>query len=166
MYSRQICCLANCTLWTKAWTLKAVDIARVGSLEIRERRRLLRIPWTDYGTNESMLEELHINELLSINFWSGMSTIDAMRKLFGRFYELVDAELYPMVSLLDLNKAFDLVPHNKLLDKLDRLGLKEVANKLFPSTNFCYVKDLVKLLRMPFRYIFCFPTKLDPQIHI
>lgn len=49
----------------EAWTLKAVDAAKLDSFEMWVWRRLLRIPWTAHRTNVSILVELNIHKRLS-----------------------------------------------------------------------------------------------------
>ena len=65
--------LVKCLIWTvitygaEGWTLRQEDVKKIESAEMWLYRRLLRIKWDDFRTNESILNELQVNrELVSI----------------------------------------------------------------------------------------------------
>ena len=62
--------LVKCLVWTvitygaEGWTLRQEDIKKIESAEMWLYRRLLRIKWDDYRTNQSILDELNVNRKL------------------------------------------------------------------------------------------------------
>lgn len=50
---------------SESWTIKTADRRRIDAFEMWCWRRMLRIPWTDYRTNTSILNELRIKDRLS-----------------------------------------------------------------------------------------------------
>lgn len=49
----------------ETWSLKLQDRRKIDALEMWCWRRLLKIPWTAFRTNKSILKELHIRDRLS-----------------------------------------------------------------------------------------------------
>ncbi|CAH2266856.1 jg8917 [Pararge aegeria aegeria] len=49
----------------ETWTLRLQDRRKIDALEMWCWRRLLKIPWTAFRTNNSILKELNIKERLS-----------------------------------------------------------------------------------------------------
>lgn len=47
------------TYVAETWIMRKADRKRIESLEMWVYRRILRISWTEYRTNQSILEELH-----------------------------------------------------------------------------------------------------------
>ena len=60
--------ILKCLVWPvvlygcDAWTLKQDDQNRIHAVEMWLYRRLLRVSWKEKRTNESILEELGVNE--------------------------------------------------------------------------------------------------------
>ena len=45
-------------IWCKSWTIKKVECLKVDAFELWCWRRLLRVPWTTRGSNQSILKEI------------------------------------------------------------------------------------------------------------
>ena len=52
------------TYGCESWTLKLADRKKIDAFELWCRRRLLRVPWTDKRTNQSILEEIKTDSSL------------------------------------------------------------------------------------------------------
>ena len=66
-------------------------------------------------------------------FRKGKSTSDAVNDLLGNIYESMNDKKYCGAVFLDLSKAFDTVPHDILLQKLEHYGVRGIALKLLES---------------------------------
>jgi retron-type reverse transcriptase len=66
-------------------------------------------------------------------FRTGMSTNDALFEVDSFIRKNIDKNYKVLGIVLDVNKAFDCVNHDILLEKLDRAGIKGVANNLLKS---------------------------------
>ena len=42
----------------ESWTIKKAECQRIDAFELRYRRRLLRVPWTSWRSNQSILKEI------------------------------------------------------------------------------------------------------------
>ena len=43
----------------ESWTIKKAECRRIDALELWCRRRLLRVPWTERRSNQSILKEIN-----------------------------------------------------------------------------------------------------------
>ena len=66
-------------------------------------------------------------------FRTGRSTIDALTELCGKIYKGIDNNNNILAVNLDLSKAFDLIDHNILLQKLSMYGIRGNALAWFKS---------------------------------
>jgi exonuclease III len=66
-------------------------------------------------------------------FVKGGSTTKAMFTFLDRVVNALDRGKSASGVFFDLRKAFDMVSHGRLLDKLDRIGVRGVANQWFSS---------------------------------
>lgn len=71
---------------------------------------------------------------------NGKSTVTAAMELLHFVTEALDRREEALVSLCDLSKAFDLVSHDILLQKLDRYGVRGIPLRLLQS----YLKDRIQ----------------------
>lgn len=75
--------------------------------------------------------ELFSNQ--QFGFRKGFSTSSAITELLNSMYESIDNGNKTLGFFLDLSKAFDLVSHNILLNKLERYGLRGLSWQWFTS---------------------------------
>ena len=83
-----------------------------------------------------LLEYLESNELLSSNqygFRPGKGTEDQLLVAYNDVTKLVDSGKTVLMAFLDFSKAFDVVCHGLLLEKLRCLGVGEALMRLFES---------------------------------
>jgi len=76
------------------------------------------------------------NNIINCNqfgFRQGSSTSDAIAEFLNYAYESLDGKGVLVSVFLDFSKAFDTVNHVILLSKLDRLGVRGIANEWFKS---------------------------------
>src|SRR5678815_5135457 len=79
---------------------------------------------------------LHANGLLSQNqfgFTKNRNTEDALIFLTEKLYKALNEKQTCVLLLLDVSRAFDVVPHNLLLNKLERLGISNGSLQWFQS---------------------------------
>jgi Reverse transcriptase (RNA-dependent DNA polymerase) len=83
-----------------------------------------------------LVNHLKYNKLLNENqfgFQEGFSTVHHLLKLTNHVTKELNKKNYTVGIFLDLKKAFDVVPHNILLKKLEKLGVRGLALKWFTS---------------------------------
>jgi len=56
--------------------------------------------------------------------WSPKSTETASHSFIQSVQEALDSHLHAVGIFLNLSKAYDVINHNRLLDKLDSYGIK------------------------------------------
>ena len=86
--------------------------------------------------NARLVNYLDSNNLISNNqygFRKGKSTADAVLDLTTSIVKGFDGNQKVIGLFLDLSKAFDTVSIPKLLDRLDRMGIRGVVNNIFLS---------------------------------
>ena len=66
-------------------------------------------------------------------FRKGLSTADAVLEFVDHCVTNLDDKLYTIAIFLDLLKAFDTVNRDIMLDKLENIEIKGIANKWFAS---------------------------------
>ncbi len=66
-------------------------------------------------------------------FREGHSTILALTEITEHIYDALDKGKYALGLYLDLTKAFDMVCHHNLLDKLYHYGIRGVVHEWFRS---------------------------------
>ena len=71
------------------------------------------------------LEENKIVYLRQFGFRKGHSTTDAIMTLVGDILKCFESNLMILSVFIDLKKAFDMVPHNLILEKLQVMGVQD-----------------------------------------
>ena len=83
-----------------------------------------------------LVNHLELNKLLynhQYGFLRGRSTEHALIDIMNYISKAINDNKYCIGIFLDFKKAFDVVPHNILLKKLELLGIKDVALNWFES---------------------------------
>jgi hypothetical protein len=76
----------------------------------------------------SLTNHLELNKLINENqygFLRGRSTVHSLTKVTNRIAKDLNDKKFVVGLFLDLRKAFDVVSHDILIDKLQRLGIKD-----------------------------------------
>jgi hypothetical protein len=84
--------------------------------------------------NEQLQSFLLANELHDphqFGFRKNRGTSDAIASLLSSVTEELDKRLFVAVLFFDVRKAFDTVPHETLLNKLELIGVRGIANEIF-----------------------------------
>lgn len=96
---------------------------------------------------ERLINFLKNNNLLSPNqfgFTENLSTDDAIYELIKEVTDQLDNNKKCIAVFLDLAKAFDTVPHDKLLSVLEHCGVRGIVQKLFKN----YLTNRLQCLRI------------------
>ncbi|KAL7286799.1 hypothetical protein TKK_0018943 [Trichogramma kaykai] len=86
--------------------------------------------------HNQLIDFLEQNELLSprqAGFWRGHSTQSALLGLTDDVRQAVDDRQITLLALFDFSKAFDMVPHQLLLQKLRNFNLSDSTVRWFSS---------------------------------
>ena len=86
-----------------------------------------------YKRLTSFLESHDIFTRNQFGFRKNMSTNDAVNNLLDNIYKAMDEKEYLGAVFIDLSKAFDTVPHNLLLKKLEHYGIRGNALNIIES---------------------------------
>lgn len=92
----------------------------------------------------SFLEKENIISDNQYGFQAKKSTNDAVIHLNKIIYDNFNENKKSLAVFMDLSKAFDTIPHNILLNKLDESGIRGSVNKLFSS----YLSDRKQYLTL------------------
>ena len=88
------------------------------------------------AAQSQLLEFMEVNKLLNDNshaYRAGLSTTTTILDLTDRIYESIDENKLASLMTLDQSAAFDCVPHNVLLQKLQLYNLDKSATKWLES---------------------------------
>jgi len=96
----------------------------------------------------SFVESFDLISKKQFGFLGGLSTESAIYKLISGVLDGFDARQCTLAVFLDLAKAFDTVPHDRLLNKLEHMGIRGQANKIF----FNYLKNRIQYVRINNEY--------------
>ena len=81
----------------------------------------------------SFLESHEVFVNSQFGFRKNMCTNDAVNNLLKNIYNAMDEKEFLGAVFIDLSKAFDTVPHNLLLKKLEHYGIRGIALQLVES---------------------------------
>ena len=90
---------------------------------------------------------LRDNEILSqqqFGFTENRSTEDALISVTENIYKALDKKESCVLLMLDFSKAFDVVPHHILLQKLEKMGVRGLSLNWFSS----YLQNRVQFVRV------------------
>ena len=79
----------------------------------------------------SFLERNSVLSKTQFGFQAGKSTLDALIKFSTEVYSQLDCSEFLLSIFVDFSKAFDTVPHELLLKKLDFYGIRGLINDWF-----------------------------------
>jgi hypothetical protein len=129
----------TCTFPDKLKIAQVVPIHKKNSTLLKGNYRPVSILPTISKNFERAIDEqlvtffyLHFNIYLSA-FRSGYSCQDTLIRIIEDWKNLLDNNQYVAAILMDLSKAFDCLPHNLLLLKLENYGVSENSLKLLQS---------------------------------
>ena len=86
-----------------------------------------------YRRMYSFLEKYNILFQSQYGFRSNHNCEHAILELTGNILQAREKSEYPVCIFLDLSKAFDMLNHQVLLCKLDKIGIRGIANNWFES---------------------------------
>ena len=86
-----------------------------------------------YNTPLLFLKKHNIITSKQHGFMESKYTETASHSFIKSVQEALDKHLHAVGIFLDLSKAYDVINHNRLLDKLDSCGIRGSVNKWFQS---------------------------------
>ena len=86
-----------------------------------------------YSRVNKFLEQMNCFYKLQFGFRSKHSTAHALIEITERIRKALDDDMAACGIFIDLQKAFDTVNHEILIDKLDYYGIRGVSNNWFKS---------------------------------
>ena len=95
-----------------------------------------------------VMKYLEVNSILSKHqhgFRRGSSTAKALHEFITKTLHAIDKNNLPIGVYFDLTKAFDIVNHEVLLEKLNKYGISGIANKWF----HLYLQGRFELVEIP-----------------
>ena len=81
----------------------------------------------------SFLEKYDILFQSQYGFCSNHNCEHAILELSGKILQVCEKNEHPVCIFLDLSKAFDMLNHQVLLCKLDKIGIRGISNTWFES---------------------------------
>ena len=81
----------------------------------------------------SFIERYHLLSESQFGFRKGKSTTHAALKLISKIVQAYHVKEYAACFYLDLRKAFDIIDHNILLNKMDHMGFRGHSSQYFRS---------------------------------
>jgi hypothetical protein len=89
--------------------------------------RVINVRLTNFITNNDILVEARNG------FRKGKSMETAIQAFLENIYVTLEKKISTVGIILDLSKAYDVIYHKILLDKLEAYGIREVVNQWFES---------------------------------
>ena len=134
-------CLIYGIFPNKLKTAKVIPIFKKGSTDLLNNYR----PISLLTSISKLFERIIYNRLLSFlernktivssqyGFRHNRSTTHPILDLITSCFDNINSKQYTTLLFLDIRKAFDSVPHSKLIKKLEHYGIRGVANSLLKS---------------------------------
>lgn len=88
-----------------------------------------------YNATESFLKRFQIINKYQFGFQKGSGSLSATSHFISNIQKALDNPKYKLASgiFIDLQKAFDSIPHDILIEKLYRYGIRGLPNQIFKS---------------------------------
>ena len=89
--------------------------------------------------SKQVMSYLIVHDLISVDqfaFLKNHSTVTSLHRLIDDWYEAINENEYIMACFIDVQKCFDSINHNILLEKLAHYGFTKSSNKWFSNYLF------------------------------